>query len=115
MEPASEREQAIRSTIYEWARTTDERRALGQWAIAQADTLDALNGPVYTSREEYRRCGKARCTCATGPGNGPYVYRYWTAGGKTRREYVSKPPVPTSTSDDRGVMRALTPLPTPPA
>ena len=48
MEPASEREQAIRSTIYEWARTTDERRALGQWAIAQADTLDALNEPVYT-------------------------------------------------------------------
>ena len=52
--------------------------------------LEALNEPVYTYREEYRRCGKAECHCATGPGHGPYVYRYWTEGGKTRREYVGK-------------------------
>ena len=91
MEPLSEREEAIRRAIYDWARTAGELRALGQWTIAQADALEALNEPVYTERQEYRRCGKARCTCATGPGHGPYVYRYWTAGGKTRREYVGKP------------------------
>ena len=47
---------------------------------------------MYTERQEYRRCGKSGCTCATGPGHGPSVYHYWPEGGKTRREYVGKPP-----------------------
>ena len=92
MEPATEREEAIRRTIYDWARIADELRALGHWVIAEAATLEALNEPVYTYRQEYRRCGKARCTCVTGPGHGPYVYRYWPESGKTRREYIGKPP-----------------------
>ena len=94
MEPLSEREEAIRRTIYDWARTADELCALGRWAITEAATLEALNEPVYTYRQEYRRCGKAGCHCATGAGHGPYVYRYWAEGGKTRREYVGKGPAP---------------------
>ena len=49
-----------------------ERSVVNYWLIAVVNNsldkhtaaLETLNEPVYTYRQEYRRCG--------------YVYRYWT-------------------------------------
>ena len=43
LEPVSEREQAIRTAVDEWAQTAG---ALGQWAMAETDALATLNEPV---------------------------------------------------------------------
>ncbi len=44
-----------------------------------------------TYRQEYVRCGKARCKrCREGHGHGPYWYAYWSEGGRTRSRYVGK-------------------------
>lgn len=40
---------------------------------------------------EFTRCNKERCKkCKEGKGHGPYWYRYWWEGGKTRKKYVGK-------------------------
>ena len=31
---------------------------------------------AVTYQQEYTRCGRASCHCATGPGHGPYWYAY---------------------------------------
>ena len=39
---------------------------------------------------EWRRCGKPRCRCATGPLHGPYWYLRWREGGRQCRQYVPR-------------------------
>lgn len=39
---------------------------------------------------QWVRCGKAACRCATGPGHGPYYYRFWREGGRLRKSYVPR-------------------------
>ena len=42
-----------------------------------------VNGVLY--RQQYRKCGKAGCKCATGEGHGPYWYSY---DGSSAAKYV---------------------------
>ena len=37
---------------------------------------------------QYVRCGKATCRCAKGQPHGPYYYRTWRDGMRTRKVYV---------------------------
>lgn len=37
---------------------------------------------------QYIRCGKPTCHCASGEAHGPYYYRTWRDGGRTRKVYV---------------------------
>src|SRR6266581_173708 len=39
-------------------------------------------------QEEWRRCGKSTCRCASGTLHGPYWYLRWREGGRQRRQYV---------------------------
>ena len=41
-------------------------------------------------REQYIKCGRSNCHCASGDGHGPYYYRVITANGRKRKEYVRK-------------------------
>lgn len=51
-------------------------------------SVKATDG-VY--KQEFTRCNKERCKkCREGEGHGPYWYRYWWEGGKTRKKYVGK-------------------------
>ncbi|HEX8097819.1 MAG TPA: DUF6788 family protein [Pyrinomonadaceae bacterium] len=43
-----------------------------------------------TFKLELVRCGRKNCRCAAGKGHGPYWYKYWREGGKTRSAYVGK-------------------------
>jgi hypothetical protein len=45
--------------------------------------------PVYY-QEELVKCGKKACRCATGPGHGPYWYKYQRKDGRLRKEYIGK-------------------------
>jgi predicted ATPase/DNA-binding SARP family transcriptional activator len=49
-----------------------------------------------TYRAQYRRCGKAACSCCAsgGAGHGPYWYAYWREGGRQRSRYLGKHPPP---------------------
>jgi hypothetical protein len=38
--------------------------------------------------QEWRRCGKATCRCATGAQHGPYWVRRWWEDGRQRKQYV---------------------------
>ena len=40
--------------------------------------------------EQWVRCGKSNCRCATGERHGPYYYRFWRDGDRLRKEYVSR-------------------------
>ncbi len=47
--------------------------------------------PDYVSgkiQAQYVRCGKANCHCASGELHGPYYYRIWRDGMRTRKVYV---------------------------
>lgn len=45
----------------------------------------------HSVREEYRRCGSARCPiCPSGPGHGPYRYAVWREGVSVKRKYLGK-------------------------
>jgi TRAP-type mannitol/chloroaromatic compound transport system substrate-binding protein len=52
-------------------------------------TKRAPEGGVY--KQEATFCHKEGCKkCERGEGHGPYWYRYWWEGGKTRKKYVGK-------------------------
>ncbi len=38
--------------------------------------------------QQWIRCGKASCRCATGELHGPYHYLFWREGGRLRKRYV---------------------------
>ncbi len=47
---------------------------------------------------QLRRCGKAKCRCASGDAadlHGPYHYRFWRESGRLRKRYVSPAEVET--------------------
>ncbi len=47
--------------------------------------------PDYVSgkiQEQYVRCGKSNCHCTQGELHGPYYYRIWRDGMRTRKVYV---------------------------
>ena len=46
-----------------------------------------LAGQVQT---QYVRCGKIGCRCASGEPHGPYYYRTWRDGHRTRKVYVKE-------------------------
>ena len=46
--------------------------------------------PGVTLKQEKVRCGKKNCRCATGELHGPYWYKYWNEGGRTRSQYIGK-------------------------
>ena len=41
-------------------------------------------------REQYIKCGRSNCHCASSNGHGPYFYRVITTNGRKRKEYVRK-------------------------
>lgn len=43
-----------------------------------------------TYQEQYRKCGKAKCSCRTGRKHGPYLYAYWREGQRMRSAYIGK-------------------------
>lgn len=45
---------------------------------------------TYTYRQEYIRCGRDGCRCASGERHGPYTYKYWKEEGRLRKAYVGK-------------------------
>lgn len=49
--------------------------------------LDAIEGHVV---ENYRRCGKPECHCATGRGHGPYYLLTWSEDGRTRSHHIPR-------------------------
>jgi len=76
-----------------------ELRRLDAWIHELLAALEAREGAQVleerrVGRKTYRlqrvRCGKAGCKCAKGQGHGPYWYAFWTAGGRTRSQYIGK-------------------------
>jgi len=52
---------------------------------------DKVLGAAVTYQRELVRCGKPKCRrCSKGPSHGPYIYAYWSDGGKTRALYIGK-------------------------
>jgi len=52
---------------------------------------DKVLGSAVTYQWELVKCGKAKCRrCAKRPSHGPYLYAYWSDGGKTRQLYIGK-------------------------
>ena len=84
----------------EITRPTGNERALAQpprSAIAAPEqNPDYVSGKIQA---QYVRCGKANCHCAKGELHGPYYYRIWRDGMRTRKVYV-KP-------DDVDAVRAV--------
>lgn len=65
-----------------------KREAEWQQILARADSSEDRS---ISYQQEYVKCGKAGCKCASGQRHGPYWYAYWTdALGKTRKEYIGK-------------------------
>ncbi len=61
------------------------------WQQPADDQPDPASAAGKTYRQEYVRCGKARCrTCTSGPGHGPYWYAYWSEQGRKRKQYIGK-------------------------
>jgi hypothetical protein len=62
--------------------------------LAARQTNRIPDPPRVPSNAKYRkqwvRCGKAGCRCASGRGHGPYWYRYWKEGTRTRSVYVGR-------------------------
>ena len=53
--------------------------------------VGSVKGPDGLYRLEYTKCNRTSCKkCQDGKGHGPYWYRYWWEGGKTRKKYVGK-------------------------
>ena len=38
--------------------------------------------------QQWIRCGKSRCRCATGELHGPYQYLFWREGGRLKKRYI---------------------------
>lgn len=52
---------------------------------------DKVLGAAVTYQRELVNCGKRNCRrCRKRPGHGPYIYAYWSDGGKTRSLYIGK-------------------------
>jgi hypothetical protein len=60
-------------------------------AGAEGTTGESVS-QIHTSvREEWKKCGKPGCQCATeGKLHGPYLYEYWKQGGRTHSRYLGK-------------------------
>ena len=68
---------------------TGNNRSLAQPSRSAAPATE--QNPDYISgkiQAQYVRCGKANCHCATGELHGPYYYRIWRDGMRTRKVYV---------------------------
>jgi hypothetical protein len=51
--------------------------------------VDETKAPKKTYRQEYVKCGKARCKkCSDGGAHGPYWFAYWSEGRRTRKQYI---------------------------
>ena len=53
--------------------------------------IGALPGSL---QPEWKRCGKPGCRCARAERHGPYWYRFWSEGGRRRKQYVPRGRVP---------------------
>jgi hypothetical protein len=40
--------------------------------------------------EQWKRCGRGNCRCASGALHGPYFYRFWRQDGHLRKAYVPR-------------------------
>jgi len=56
----------------------------------KVEVLEERQTPKGTFRLQRVRCGKKGCKCAVGQLHGPYWYRFWSEGSRTRSEYVGK-------------------------
>ena len=45
---------------------------------------------AVTYQLERIKCGKENCKCSKGQGHGPYWYKYWSVGGRTKSAYIGK-------------------------
>jgi hypothetical protein len=63
-------------------------------------SIKAPMGGVY--RREFIKGNNRRCKkCSEGGSHGPYWYRFWWEGGKTRKEYIGKNlPLPKTPDED---------------
>lgn len=48
---------------------------------------EVIEGTVV---ENYRRCGKPECHCATGQGHGPYYLLTWSEDRRTRTQHIPR-------------------------
>lgn len=70
---------------------TPEEVAARERPIATLEARSKAGRTVtYTFRNEWIRCGKASCKCASGAFHGPYTYKYWREDGRVRKKYVGK-------------------------
>ena len=70
---------------------TPEEVAARERPIATLEARSKAGRTVtYTFRNEWIRCGKASCKCASGAFHGPYTYKYWREDGRLRKKYVGK-------------------------
>jgi hypothetical protein len=53
----------------------------------QIQLPQTLSGVVL---EQYKRCGRRNCRCASGAPHGPYYARFWREGGRLRKVYVRR-------------------------
>ncbi len=62
----------------------------GNFLMDTSNVTRLPNDCHITYQEQYRTCGKAKCTCRTGRKHGPYLYAYWREGSRLRSAYVGK-------------------------
>jgi hypothetical protein len=85
-----------------------QARQLARWLNRYVKTMEQSEGQPFAKNRKIRllkehrtnplkayrlegvRCGKDGCRCGAGKLHGPYWYRYWTEGGRTKSEYVGK-------------------------
>ena len=70
-----------------------ESEAAEELSPAPAHEVIAVKHPApgVTIKQEMVRCGKKNCRCAQGGAlHGPYWYKYWNEGGRTRSKYLGK-------------------------
>lgn len=77
--------------------THSQAGRLDLYLEADGHRIAALSRPIpanrvqLTYREEWVRCGKAKCRkCSEGQGHGPYWYAYWREAGKVKKKYLGK-------------------------
>jgi len=72
--------------------TAVDRRVREVWGRVAAEGQQMNSGGLLPKtgslQAEWRRCGKPRCRCASGPLHGPYWYLRWREGGRQCRQYV---------------------------
>ncbi|HEX2023024.1 MAG TPA: DUF6788 family protein [Candidatus Thermoplasmatota archaeon] len=60
--------------------------------VASLQAKTPVGKITYTFRQEWVRCGKPGCRCASGERHGPYTYKYWREGKRLRKAYVGRAP-----------------------